>query len=178
MFFCQQHSVLQICVAHSQKPQLITLIVMLYIALYWIFSLVHFSHLTFNICLDLMVELHSCLSFCMVISQRDIDHRICLVDIRYKSIFSLILQAILLIFYRSFFLKACLELLHFHSCLQLSSKDGVQHLIILCKVNTETGLYSMCEEIGVMSTYPRTRLPLEALCDQLFMYQREPRNYI
>lgn len=67
-----------------------------------------------------------------------------------------------------------------HSCISsppLSSSRGtVQRVIILCRVNTEFGLYmwgNWCEiNISANTTPP------EPFCDQLFMYCGEPRNYI
>lgn len=133
------HSALDLCCLHSRRNYSI-LHWLFCCTLYWIFSFVQLSLLTFNICFDLVADSRSRLYCCLVISQSDMDHGICLV-----SMWEPPLPHSSSHFYASRFANVkpwrhYLSFLYFSSRLQLSSGDTVQYVLILCRVNTEIGL--------------------------------------
>lgn len=169
------HSALDLYCLHSHINYSI-LHWLLCCTLYWIFSLVQFSLLTFNICLDLMVESPSCL-YCCLVWFFGVMWIMEFVLSAYSSLLCIILRTILrLTFCKCYLLKA----LFVTTVFQLPSSTELWRYCPVC-VNFMRGKHrdwAICEEIGVKSTYLQTRLPLEPFCDQLFMYWREPRNYI
>ncbi len=169
------HSALDLCCLHSHTHYSL-LHWLFWRTLYWIFSRVQSNLLKFNICFDLMA--HSCSVMLLLhdFSERYGSCHLSQRNVRASSHFSnssshwtpRVLQT-----------QPIESPICYYSC--IPAPPFLTLIWRCCPVCVQfmqgkQRLDCICEEIGVKSTYLWTWLPLEPICDQLFMCQREPRN--